>query len=117
MKREIVVDKQKITFQFISSAGDSQVVEGTEGDTVMQVAYDNNIDGIAAECGGSMSCGTCHVVLDDSAFERIDAPSQNEIDMLEMVSSERRPTSRLSCQLRLDARFTGAEVHIPESQF
>lgn len=106
-----------ITFQFIHSGGDRQNVAGAQGDTVMQVAYDNDIAGIAAECGGSMSCGTCHVFLDEAAFERIEPASQNEIDMLEMVSSERRPTSRLSCQLKLDESFNGAEVHIPESQF
>ncbi|MDO7833435.1 2Fe-2S iron-sulfur cluster-binding protein [Sphingobium sp. HBC34] len=111
------MDKQKITFQFISANGESQEVEGLTGETVMQVAYDNGIEGVAAECGGSMSCGTCHVFLDEASFARIDAPSESEMDMLDIVSSDRHATSRLSCQIKLGSDFAGAQVHIPESQY
>lgn len=111
------METQKVKFQFISSNGERQEVEGRAGETVMQVAYDNGIEGVAAECGGSMSCGTCHVFLDETSFNRIEAPSEGEIDMLDLVSSGRHATSRLSCQIKLDARFEGAEVNIPESQF
>lgn len=111
------MESKKIKFTFVSADDTRQEVEGSPGETVMQVAYANGIEGIAAECGGSMSCGTCHVYLDEASFARIDTPSENEIDMLDLVSSERHATSRLSCQIRIDARFSGAEVNIPESQF
>src|SRR5512139_1034777 len=111
------MESEKIKFEFVSADDKRQEVEGSVGASVMQVAYDNCIDGIAAECGGSMSCGTCHVYLDEATFARIDAPSENEIDMLDLVSSDRHATSRLSCQIKIDARFSGAEVTIPDSQF
>lgn len=106
-----------IKFAFVLADGSRQEVEGRDGDTVMQVAYDNGIEGVAAECGGSMSCGTCHVFLDQATFDRIGAPTENEIDMLDLVPSDRHATSRLSCQIKVDAAFAGAEVNVPESQF
>ena len=39
-----------------------------------------------------------------------------EADMLECVSSERRPESRLSCQLRMSEESKDLVVLIPESQ-
>lgn len=111
------MDSQKIRFIFVSPDETRHEVEGAAGETVMEVAYANGIEGVAAECGGSMSCGTCHVYLDEATFARIQAPSENENDMLDIVSSERRPTSRLSCQVKLEQALAGAEVTIPDSQF
>ncbi|SKB79744.1 2Fe-2S iron-sulfur cluster-binding protein [Sphingopyxis flava] len=111
------MESQNIKFQFVSADGEARDVEGQIGETVMEVAYATGIKGIAAECGGSMSCGTCHVFLDKASFERIEAPSESELDMLDIVSSDRRPTSRLSCQIKLTPEFVDAEVHIPESQY
>lgn len=111
------MDTQKIAFSFVSPDGDRQDVTASPGETVMQVAYQHGIEGIAAECGGSMSCGTCHVVLDAAAFERLDAPTEGEIEMLDLVSSARQPTSRLSCQVKVSEGLAGASVQIPESQF
>ncbi len=111
------MEKQKVRFEFVTFTGEHQEVEGMTGETVMQVAYDNGVEGVAAECGGSMSCGTCHVFLDEASFDRIDAPSEGEVDMLDIVASERRPTSRLSCQIKLEENFAGAKVMIPELQY
>lgn len=111
------MDAHKIKFTFVSADGTRQDVEGAPGETVMEVAYANGVEGVVAECGGSMSCGTCHVYLDEASYSKVKAPSENECDMLDIVSSERRPTSRLSCQIVLDDNFADAEVRIPESQF
>ncbi|MBB4614265.1 2Fe-2S iron-sulfur cluster-binding protein [Novosphingobium taihuense] len=111
------MESEKIKFTFLSADGTRQQVVGAAGETVMEVAYANGIEGITAECGGSMSCGTCHVYLDETTFAQAEAPSENEVDMLDIVSSERRPTSRLSCQIKLSAALSGAEVTIPETQF
>lgn len=108
----------KISFTFVAEAdGTRHDVTGAPGDTVMEVAYANGIEGVAAECGGSMSCGTCHVYLDEATYARLEEPTENENDMLDIVSSERRPTSRLSCQVILAEALADAEVTIPESQF
>ncbi|HET9628398.1 MAG TPA: 2Fe-2S iron-sulfur cluster-binding protein [Novosphingobium sp.] len=106
-----------IKLTFVSPEGDHTEIAGPAGHTVMKVASDNGIEGIAAECGGSMSCGTCHVYLDAAAFERIEAPNEAERDMLDLVASARQPTSRLSCQVVLGEALDGAVVTIPEQQF
>lgn len=111
------MEAKTIKFTFVAPGDSRHEVEGIAGESVMEVAYANAIEGVVAECGGSMSCGTCHVYLDDRSFAEIDPPSDNENDMLDIVSSERRPTSRLSCQVLLTDRFAGAEVTIPASQF
>jgi 2Fe-2S ferredoxin len=60
------------------------------------------IDEINAQtsCGGCCSCGTCHVYLDPDDLARVAAMASNEDELLQM-HEDRRPTSRLSCQVRL----------------
>lgn len=111
------MDASTVKLTFVSPNGDQTEIAAPAGHTVMKVASDNGIEGIAAECGGSMSCGTCHVYLDAAAFGRIDAPTEAELDMLDLVASARQPTSRLSCQLVLGTALDGAVVTIPEEQF
>ncbi|MCD2173671.1 2Fe-2S iron-sulfur cluster-binding protein [Rhizobium sp. C4] len=102
---------------FISPDGSKREVTAESGTSVMENAIDNGVEGIVAECGGSMSCGTCHIYLDEETFERLGEPGSAENDLLDFVNSPRRPTSRLSCQLKVDDRFEGAIFFVPESQY
>jgi 2Fe-2S ferredoxin len=85
--------------------------------TAMQVARLNDVPGIEAECGGALSCGTCHVYVDEADRHRLPEPSEDERGMLELVAAERRPGSRLCCQLALDGRLADLVLHVPTSQF
>jgi len=91
-------------------------VEAREGLTIMQNAVSNGVPGIDAECGGAMSCATCHVYIDDAWSGRAGAAGDAERDMLEFVV-EPRDTSRLSCQIKMTAELDGIVVHTPESQY
>ena len=51
----------KITY--IESSGKSHTVDVKNGLTVMEGAIQNDIPGIDADCGGGMSCATCHVYV------------------------------------------------------
>ncbi|MCL4166318.1 UNVERIFIED_CONTAM: hypothetical protein GTU68_009229 [Idotea baltica] len=82
----------------------------------MEGAVNNGIDGILAECGGALSCATCHVYLDEAWVDKVEAVSEMEKDMLEVVSSPKE-NSRLSCQILMKDELEGLTVHIPESQF
>jgi len=64
-----------------------------------------------------MTCATCHVYVDDAWTARLPAPSQDEDAMLEMTAAERRPTSRLSCQIVLDEELSGLTAGIPDTQY
>ena len=101
---------------FIQPDGTEQTVDGEPGLTVMEVAKMNLIDGIEAECGGACACATCHVFVDDAWKEKTGAPSQMEEDMLDFAYDV-RPTSRLSCQIRITPELDGLIVRVPEKQF
>ena len=81
----------------------------------METAIDNDIDGIIAECGGACSCATCHVYVDEAWLDRLRQPEPLEDGMLDCVL-DRRPNSRLSCQIRLNEDLDGITVRVPDSQ-
>jgi len=101
---------------FVNAHGDPQETEATEGSSAMRAALTGGVKGIDADCGGEASCATCHVYVDDAWLERVGEPGLDEDDMLEFTACERKPNSRLSCQIRVDAELDGLVLNIPESQ-
>ena len=102
---------------YVSSDGTRSTIDATTGDSVMATAVRNGIPGIIAECGGNCSCATCHVYVDDEFIERVGPPGDMEDDLLDLgTASERRPTSRLSCQIEVTDELDGLTVEIPEEQ-
>lgn len=104
----------KITF--IATDGTTTEVEANEGDSVMHTAVQNDVDGIIGECGGSMMCATCHCYVDDAWAEATGPQEDGESDLLDCAASEVRPTSRLSCQIKMRPELDGVVIHLPESQ-
>ena len=96
-------------------AGKETVLEGRDGWSVMEILRDGGLD-IAAECGGACACATCHCYVDEARLGELPAPSAGELDMLENVAAERRPNSRLACQIKATAALEGLIVHLPEMQ-
>ncbi len=103
----------KITF--IDAEGSARTVEGEPGSTVMETAIRNGVPGITAECGGACACATCHVYVDDAWMEKVGQPQPMEEDMLDFASDV-RPTSRLSCQIRVRPELDGLVVTTPAQQ-
>jgi len=101
---------------YISDAGDAITVDVPVGDSVMEGAVQNGIDGIVAECGGNCLCATCHVYVEENFLPLLNPPEEDEKAMLESTASERKPNSRLSCQLRVAPKFEGLIVHTPPTQ-
>jgi 2Fe-2S ferredoxin len=93
--------------------GAQHELEGLEGWRVMEVIRDWGI-GIKAECGGSCSCATCHVYVADGWLEKLPRPSDDEEDLL-FSTLDKKPTSRLSCQILLNDTLDGLEVTIAPS--
>ena len=104
----------KITY--VAADGTATEVEAKDGDSVMQTAVANDVDGIVGECGGSMMCATCHVYVDEAWAGRVGERSDGEGDMLECAASQEKPTSRLSCQIKISPELEGLVVHMPEAQ-
>lgn len=104
------------TVVYTTADGTRTVIEGRPGDSVMETAVRNGVKGIVGECGGSLSCATCHVFVEPETFALVGGPSGPlEDDMLDGTAVERQETSRLSCQIRLEE---GVEYHVrtPEAQ-
>jgi 2Fe-2S ferredoxin len=101
---------------YIDSDGERTELEVQEGWTLMQAAVSQGVDGIEAECGGSCCCATCHVYVDDSFLDRLDPPSEQEHGMLDETVAERRPNSRLACQIKVTPALEGLVVEMPEVQ-
>lgn len=101
---------------YIQPDGIETAIDARAGTSVMQAAVTNGVPGIVAECGGAAACATCHVYVDDRWIDRLPPAEADENDMLDCTASERRPTSRLSCQIELSAELDGLIVHAPERQ-
>ena len=99
----------------IQTDGSVSEVDAVAGDSVMETAIDHDVRGIVAECGGACSCATCHVYVAEDWLDKLPAPDPLEDGMLDCVI-DRRPNSRLSCQIRLSDEIDGITVTVPESQ-
>jgi ferredoxin, 2Fe-2S len=106
-----------IAVHLLEPNGERNTVHAAVGQSLMRAAVDTGIDGIKADCGGVMSCATCHVYVDLAWIARLPAPSTDEEAMLDMTAAQRLPTSRLSCQIALDTELDGLTVSLPETQY
>ena len=103
----------KITY--IESSGKSHTVDVKNGLTVMEGAIQNDIPGIDADCGGGMSCATCHVYVKENWFDKMPKKEDGEDDMLDMAF-EPNKFSRLSCQIIVSDELEGLVVNVPARQ-
>ncbi|MEY4039158.1 MAG: hypothetical protein RLZZ52_26 [Actinomycetota bacterium] len=101
---------------YISPDGTETTLEGRDGDSVMDLAVKNGVKGIVAECGGACACATCHVYVDEAFSDEVGEAGDLEDDMLDGAAAERRPTSRLSCQIKLRSELDGMRVTIAPEQ-
>ena len=103
----------KITY--IEHDGTVHTVEAELGSTVMETAQRNNVTSIVAECGGACTCATCLVHVDEAWSAVVGPPSAEEEDMLDFAF-EVKPTSRLSCQIKVTQALDGLIVRTPAYQ-
>lgn len=94
--------------------GETRKVDAVDGESIMRTAVTNDVPGIVGECGGELSCATCHVYMEPQWADRVPPRSPDEEDMLEMVES-RTELSRLSCQIRVTPELDGLEVVVGEN--
>jgi ferredoxin, 2Fe-2S len=102
---------------FVLATGERRTVDTHDRLSIMVTAIDNDIPGIAGECGGACACATCHVYVDRDDIQRVPAASLMEREMLDGVAAERRPESRLGCQIAVSDALDGLIVHIPDRQY
>ena len=103
----------KITYK--TQDGKIHTIDVQNGLTVMEGAIQNDIPGIDADCGGGMSCATCHVYVNEEWLDKLPIKEDGEEDMLDMAF-EPKKNSRLSCQLIVSDTLDGLVVNIPSKQ-
>jgi 2Fe-2S ferredoxin len=96
--------------------GAETALDGNPGDSIMQTAVRNGVDGIVAECGGVLSCATCHVFVAPEDGNRFPPITAAEDAMLEGTAVDRTECSRLSCQLVFTDDMAKIHVSLPEYQ-
>ena len=100
---------------FIDSGGRETRVKAQDRETLMAVAVRSGVDGIVAQCGGALACGTCHCYIEQPHLGLLPPPSEEEATMIEFVM-EPAPNSRLSCQILASSVVDGMRVVVPDSQ-
>ncbi len=98
---------------FIETNGEIKTVDAPIGLSVLEVAHKNDID-IEGACGGSLACSTCHVIVDEKDFERLEPASDDEEDMLDLAFDLQK-TSRLCCQIIVTNDLDGLTVKLPKA--
>ncbi|HEX9647058.1 MAG TPA: ferredoxin family 2Fe-2S iron-sulfur cluster binding protein [Alphaproteobacteria bacterium] len=99
----------KVTF--VEPGGVRHEIEAPVGLTLLEIAHRNDID-IEGACEGSLSCSTCHVIVDPDDYERLPVASEDEEDMLDLAFGL-TPTSRLGCQIVFTEELDGLVVTLP----
>jgi 2Fe-2S ferredoxin len=103
--------------EFEQPDGTVTTVDATDGESVMRSALAHLVPGIVADCGGELSCATCHVVVADDWTSVVGPPTGFEDEMLDATAQEREPGSRLSCQITVGPSIDGVRVRVPASQW
>ena len=94
--------------------GAQSTISADNGRPLMEALRDAANLNLQGTCGGAMSCGTCHVYIQQAWNDKLPARSEDEQMMLEAIGDlvEVRPNSRLSCQIELNEALNGIEVEI-----
>jgi ferredoxin len=85
--------------------GTPVVVQAAHGETLLAVAQAHGVP-LEGACEGSLSCSTCHVIVDEAAFAALPSPCEDELDMLDVALGLTK-TSRLGCCVKV-SRATGS---------
>jgi len=107
-------------FSNVSGTVNITFVEGDEekkvkaeiGQTVLDVAQENGIE-IEGACEGELACSTCHCILEKDLYDQLPKKQEEEDDMLDMAWGLTE-TSRLGCQVKVEAFFEGAKIIVPQ---
>lgn len=101
---------------YIEANGAEYEVDVEVGQSLMEAANENMIDGIIGECGGVCSCATCHVYVDEAWLGKLPPVGDMEESMLDMANDP-QDNSRLSCQIEMSEALDGIILRLPASQF
>lgn len=97
---------------WILKNGETISAEVKDGTNLMTAAVFNNVPGVVGECGGCLSCATCHVVVENEWRDAVGAAEGSEDEMLEITEAGKMDGSRLSCQIVSGPALDGLVVRV-----
>lgn len=98
---------------FVNKDGTERVVEAINGQTVLELAHQEDLP-LEGACEGSLACSTCHVIVDSEHYDKLNPASEEEEDMLDLAFGLTQ-TSRLGCQITMTDKLDGLKVTIPSA--
>lgn len=98
---------------FIEADENEKEVEAPNGLSVLEIAHKNDID-LEGACEGSLACSTCHVIVSEEDFEKLEEPTEEEEDMLDLAFGLTH-TSRLGCQIIMCDELDDLKVKLPSA--
>lgn len=103
----------RVNVAFVDKDGKQFPAEGKEGQNLVHLAHENEID-LEGACECSLACSTCHVILENKTYDALEPPTEEEEDLLDLAFGL-TATSRLACQVRLTKDFEGAKIQLPSA--
>lgn len=97
---------------FIDPEGNKKEVDAPLGLSILEIAHKNDID-LEGACEGSLACSTCHVIVAQEWFDKLDEATEEEEDMLDLAFGLTH-TSRLGCQIEITDELDGITVTLPK---
>lgn len=101
----------KVTWKL---ADGSEISADVASGNMMEAAVANNVPNVMGECGGSLSCATCHIYVDAAWLEKTGEVGDFEDAMLDATEAERTEASRLSCQIEASDDLDGLVLVVPQ---
>ncbi len=102
------------TLTYISTTKKTHLVEAKTGLTLMEIALENDVEGIDADCGGGCACATCHIIIPAEFMKITGQADEDESALLDFID-ERKVGSRLSCQIEMSEELDGMTVIVPQA--
>jgi len=97
---------------FIEHDGKEHPVEAENGTILMRIGQQNEIPTIRGECGGTCSCGSCHVYVEEAWLTKLKPPHELEQMMIDSLELTKRPNSRLTCMILVAPELDGLVLHL-----
>ena len=96
----------------IDRESNQKIIDIEEGTTIRDAIDDVLFPDNYGICRGNCACGTCHVYVKSSDFDKLKAKEDEEIDTLESLAVEPNQYSRLGCQVEFKKEHDNITVTI-----
>jgi len=103
-----------INVTWLGSNGIEETIKAPLGTRLNELMLPEGME-LESACEGSLACSTCHVILEEEFYNKLEDPCEDEEDMLDLAT-ELTQTSRLGCQIRCMKELEGMRVRIPHFQ-